>query len=285
MRNILGLIAVLAAPLLLTACLLTPGKFTSNLDIERDGTFTFTYDGEIFMAGMSSIMDMAAMADKDEFEAECYTDDYDPRECSAEEVAEQRAEWEEKAAQRAAEKARSAEMMKRMMGDLDPSDPEAVDEYVKRMAKQKGWKSVIHRGEGVFDISYEMRGNMDRNFQFPVLERTEGITPFVIAIVRNDGTVRIDAPGFATKEQSGLSGMMGFAATIGDSDKNDGDGEDRKLPAIPIPDGVFTVTTDAEILTNNTEEGPSISGDKRILSWTITPRTENAPETLLRLSQ
>ncbi len=282
MRKILSMIAVLAAPLLLTACLLTPGKFTSNLDVDRDGSFTFTYDGEIFMAGMSSLMDMAAKADTDEFEAECHTDDYDARECSADEVAEQRAEWEEKAAERAQEKARSTEMMKQMMGDLDPSDPEAVDEYVKRMAKQKGWKSVVHRGEGVFDISYEMRGQMDRNFQFPVLEKTRGITPFVIAIVRNDGTVRIDAPGFATKEQSGgMSGMMGFAAMMSKDEKD----KDRKVPTIPMPDGVFTVTTNAEILTNNTEEGPSVSGDRRVLSWTITPRTENAPETLLRLSQ
>ena len=33
---------ILAAPLLLASCLLTPGKFTSTLDINRDRSFTFT---------------------------------------------------------------------------------------------------------------------------------------------------------------------------------------------------------------------------------------------------
>ena len=41
---------ILAAPLLLASCLLTPGKFTSTLDIKRDHSFTFTYVGEAIVA-------------------------------------------------------------------------------------------------------------------------------------------------------------------------------------------------------------------------------------------
>ena len=40
----------LAAPFLLASCLLSPGKFTSTLDIRKDRSFTFTYVGEIIAA-------------------------------------------------------------------------------------------------------------------------------------------------------------------------------------------------------------------------------------------
>ena len=52
--KMIRLIAALAAPLLLTGCLLSPGKFTSSLDLKRDGSFTFTYVGEIVMIDMST---------------------------------------------------------------------------------------------------------------------------------------------------------------------------------------------------------------------------------------
>jgi len=40
----------LAAPFLLASCLLSPGKFTSTLDIRKDRSFTFTYVGEVLIA-------------------------------------------------------------------------------------------------------------------------------------------------------------------------------------------------------------------------------------------
>lgn len=46
-RRAAGLLIALAAPLVLTGCLLTPGKFTSTLDIRADRSFTFTYSGEV----------------------------------------------------------------------------------------------------------------------------------------------------------------------------------------------------------------------------------------------
>lgn len=46
-RRAAGLLIALAAPLLLTGCLLAPGKFTSTLDIRADRSFTFTYAGEV----------------------------------------------------------------------------------------------------------------------------------------------------------------------------------------------------------------------------------------------
>jgi hypothetical protein len=39
----------LAAPLLLVSCILSPGRFTSTLDIRKDRSFTFTYVGEVIV--------------------------------------------------------------------------------------------------------------------------------------------------------------------------------------------------------------------------------------------
>lgn len=46
-RRAVALLIALAVPMLLTGCLLTPGKFTSTLDVRADRSFTFTYVGEV----------------------------------------------------------------------------------------------------------------------------------------------------------------------------------------------------------------------------------------------
>jgi hypothetical protein len=40
---------LLALPLLLASCLLSPGRFVSTLDIRKDRSFTFTYQGEVIV--------------------------------------------------------------------------------------------------------------------------------------------------------------------------------------------------------------------------------------------
>lgn len=42
------LAALLAMPLLLAGCLLTPGKFTSRLTVNADRSFTYAYAGEVY---------------------------------------------------------------------------------------------------------------------------------------------------------------------------------------------------------------------------------------------
>ena len=45
---------LLAVPFLLASCLLTPGRFTSTLDIRKDRGFTFTYAGEAILVEPTS---------------------------------------------------------------------------------------------------------------------------------------------------------------------------------------------------------------------------------------
>jgi hypothetical protein len=47
--KLIRLALALAAPMLLVSCILSPGKFTSSLDIHKDRSFTFTYVGEVIV--------------------------------------------------------------------------------------------------------------------------------------------------------------------------------------------------------------------------------------------
>src|SRR4051812_9112631 len=47
--KLVRLTAILAAPLFLASCLLSPGKFVSSLDIRKDRSFTFAYQGEVIL--------------------------------------------------------------------------------------------------------------------------------------------------------------------------------------------------------------------------------------------
>ena len=125
----MGAVSLLAGlSLLLTGCFITPGKFTSQLTLAEDESFTFTYEGEIFFLGLSSLAQMGAASE--EFQpTECYDEEtYESRDCTEEELAEQRAEWEAGAEARAAKAKKEAEQMSAMMGGIDPTDPEATEE-------------------------------------------------------------------------------------------------------------------------------------------------------------
>ncbi|MBK8273645.1 MAG: hypothetical protein IPK89_12435 [Sphingomonadales bacterium] len=56
MKTMLRLMAVLFLPLALTSCFLIPGAFTSNLDLRKDGNFTFAYQGEIIFQSPDEMM-------------------------------------------------------------------------------------------------------------------------------------------------------------------------------------------------------------------------------------
>lgn len=278
------LLLALIAPLMLTGCLLTPGKFSSQLSLMKDGNFSYAYDGEIQMLAMSKLAEMGAKSE-DEFEAEdCYDDDFDVRPCSEVEIAEQKAEWDANAEIRRAKKEEEAEQMKLMLGGIDPSSPKAAEEFAAHLTRQKGWKSVTHKGDGLFDVEFAISGHLTHDFAFPMIEKMPMGSSFVTAILRNDGKVRIDATGFAAQGagnpwQGMMSGAMGMANLK--SSEDDGD----KAPNLVMPEGTFTIVTDGAILANNTDEGPAGSaGGAQVLSWDVSPRTEAAPTALIDLS-
>lgn len=277
--------------LVLSGCFMTPGKFTSELAITGPDSFTFTYEGEIFFLGLSKLAQMDA--GKEEFTPnECYNDEtFEPRECSEEELAAQRAEWDAGAAERAEQAKKQAQQMAALMGGIDPSDPKAADELVKILQRQKGWERVVHKGDGVFDVSYKITGTTGHDFLFPLIEGFPATNPFVQVYLRKGGQVRINAPGFAAQnsDTAGLGGLMGagsFAglAAMGAAEEAAKNGEDpATIPGVPQIDGTFTVRAapGMRILANNTDEGPVAGTAGEALVWRISPRTAQAPTALI----
>ena len=265
---------LVALGLAVSACLLTPGKFTSALDIRKDGRFSYAYAGEIHLLALSKL---AEAGQKKAFTpVKCYDDDMKERTCSATEIAEQKRNWEEDRKAGEEKSKKDAEGMKAMMGGIDPSSPQAAEELAARLRRQVGWKSVIYKGDGLFLVDFALAGRLDHDFAFPTIERFPMANPFVQLSRRSDGTVRLDAPGFGASSGGGNP----FAALIGGGMTTDGKSGSGPPPQM---DGTFTLTTDGAVLANNTDEGPQPDPAGQKLSWAVNPRTAAAPTALVKL--
>tara|TARA_R110000751_G_scaffold2018_12_gene9683 strand:- start:525 stop:1358 length:834 start_codon:yes stop_codon:yes gene_type:complete len=271
------IVIALLAPLLLGGCLLSPGKFASELQLFADDQFAFTYDGEIQMLALSKLAEMANNSDES-FVAECYDADFEMAECSEAEIAEQQAEWDAGAEDRRAKQAREAEKMRAVMGGIDPANPQAAQELAARLERQRGWQRVTYKGDGVFDVAFAVSGTLTHDFTFPTIEGMLGANAFVSINLRDGAQVRVDAPGFSRQQDTnpmfGGGSLAAFAAMAEADDGGD-------MPQIVMPEGTFTIVTDGRVLANNTDEGPAPHAAGQSLSWTIGATTQQAPTALI----
>lgn len=270
---------------MLAACLVLPGKFAATLDIRKDGHFTYTYKGQILILGLTKLAETAMKAPAPaKFTLEpCYKDDGETeRTCTAAEAAKQKADWQ--AAQTAAATKHDADMatFKKVFGGIDPNDPKAAAELAERMGHQAGWNSVVYKGNGIYDVDIVITGMLDRDFEFPTIERMPGMMPFLAINRRANGEVRIDSPLM----QYATMGMpMGGAAQVYEqqiASAKSGDG--APWPDFPQADGHLTLTTDGVILSNNTEHGPKVVANGKQLDWDISGHTPIAPMALIELA-
>jgi hypothetical protein len=258
------ILTVAAAAWLLTGCLLSPGKFTADMTVMRSGGFTFTYKGDIHLLGLSQLIAMgAALDDKGGAftpgpcygepaevdaavlktalvqEEDGWAEEALERECTPAELQNQKDAWEEGRAAKKAEDARNIEMFKALLGGIDPTSPDAIDEFITRIKKQKGWREVVHKGDGLFSVDYAVSGRIDQDYSFPTLEKVQGITPFVVATARANGAVRVDAPAFAAGGQSSFMGgnMGGLLSILQAVGASSGSEEGKLLAGLPSPKG------------------------------------------------
>lgn len=277
------------ACLALTGCFLQPGKFDSTLDLRKDGAFTFTYKGQIYMLGLSKLAELASEAESGEFTPQaCTDDDLQEHSCSADELAEQKRAWEDQQQNKKQEDRKNAEMMRAMLGGIDPADPEAAKELADRLRRQAGWRAVNYVGNGLFEVDFSLSSKLTHDFVFPTIERFPMANVFVAAARRSDGSVRIDAPGFGGADsgnpmQGAMAGMLAAAA----AEKGGGEAAEPDASVLPAAeiDGTFRIVTDGDILANNTDEGPQAGPGGKTLQWRVTTRTKVAPMALVQLSR
>ena len=282
------LVAAVALPLVLTGCLWGPGKFTSDLALRKNGTFVLDYRGEI----------MLQMPDKDgapepwrDDMATCYVDgssaagdlpmitsnsppddeEAEERPCTAAEIAKLKADYEKTIANQAVKKREEADQMAKMFG-IPGTDDESNKRFAANLMKYAGWRSVTYKGKGLFDVDYHFEGRLTQDYAFPMMPDSDLLIPFIMLRRRADGSVMVAAPAL-----TGGKGPFGARArAMGLPDKGS-DGPSSRA------EGRFTVVTDGEILTNNSEDGPAPHAAGRQVHWDVGLGSDKVPEMLVRL--
>jgi hypothetical protein len=134
------------------------------------------------------------------------------------------------------------------------------------LSKEAGYRSVRYLGDGKFLVDYQLSGTMTHHLIFPFNIDAQAVIPFVAAELRANGTVRVKAPGFANENKDQMGPLSGMGDSSGDR-----------------PDGVFVLETDADIVSQNNEDGPVTAGERKTISWKVSPLTRDAPAAVLRL--
>ena len=234
---------VAAASLVLSSCILSPGKFVSTLHIAKDRSFTFTYVGEVILLDPAAAMQQGmqnglagaapsgdeAMNGEDDVAANVAADAPAPPPAPAAETAQQIAEGK------------------------------AIAEA---LSKEVGYRSAEYLGKNKFRVDYSMTGRLDRSFVYPVNLDAKSIIPWVAVEVRTDRTARVKAIAFGDPDEG-----MGSAA------KPDNQEKERS--------GTFTFTTDAELVMQNNEDGMAPGPGTRVV-WKVTPTSKTVPTAVVR---
>jgi hypothetical protein len=246
----------LASPLLLTGCLWGPGKFTSDLALRKDGSFVLDYRGEIILETAGA---MARQPWQNNM-AHCM-DGSKQRPCTPKEMADQKDAY--------LKKQKDDEDAAKAFG-LPGSDEASNEAFAAKLTKYAGWQSVSYRGKGVFDVDYHFEGRLSQDFVFPLMPESNVVIPFVALRRRSDGAVLVNAPALT----GGMNMFGPMAQQMG--------GNTNSSPPSRA-EGRFTVHTDGQFVTNNSEDGPSTDPLGQQVHWDIAPGSNKVPETLVRL--
>jgi hypothetical protein len=235
-RSFARLLLTLTGCLLLASCVLTPGKFVSTLSINADRSFSFAYKGEVYAVEPSSAMSSLGET----------SDDDKPKDKNA--VA--------TAAKKAAAKQAEADIKNR--------------EVASALSKEAGYRSVTYAGKGKFLIDYSVSGMLTHNFVFPYNSDAEAVFPFLAVELRQGGTVRVKAPGFANDSSKDKTGGMASGAST---------------RAASLLDGTFTIDSNAEFVSQNNEDGVTKANGRNTVTWRANALTKDAPTAVLKFAK
>lgn len=280
MFHALRLPAVLAMTFLLSACLVTPGKFVSTLDIRADRSFTFTYKGEVLVFDIGNEMKGLGDTNSDSGDDDgAQSFDGEPSESSLfRQIAMQNSKIPagnagpannatgSNADEDFSDVAQGTDAGNASGGMLNAETSKAKMEAIaEALSKERGYRSVKYVGGNKFEIDYAITGTLDHGFVYPFNIDAEIVFPFIAIEMRGADKLRVKAPGFANDE--------GKSSGMGDAKKT--------REAV---DGTFTLTTTAEIVSQNQEDGPTTLPDgRRQIMWRVTPLTKDAPTAVLKV--
>ncbi|WP_156472082.1 hypothetical protein [Sphingorhabdus sp. M41] len=165
--------------------------------------------------------------------------------------------------------------MRSVFGGAVPGDDEGLKKFAEKLAKYDGWNKVEYMGDNLFEVEYAVSGKFDQMFAFPTIPGATMQFPFVQIIRRSGGEFEVLTPAMAGA--GGLAGAMG-PSTMGGSA-----GGSKTQPI----DGIFTIATDGDVLTNNTEDGLTISGATKNMRWKVdgTSGPDGSPRAIIKLKK
>lgn len=212
---------------LLSSCYLVPGTFAASLDIRRDGTFTYRYEGDIAYAYSGEKPE----PEWQDSTARCWDGQtFGQRACSKDEIDKQRRSYVDR---RKIVISQSAELAT-LIG-FNPRDDDANRQIAADLMQSQGWRRVIYKGNGVFAVEYETRGTLDRDFVFPISPEAVVVVPFLSIFRSKAGVVNVSAPGFTGGAMRKI--LLGNRGVI----------SDPNLDFFGRINGTFELTSDAEI--------------------------------------
>lgn len=305
MNHIFRLAAAIAAPLLLSGCFLLPGKFDASLKILDGERYAFSYIGQVQMAAPDSeperpeniAFDPALLTCRDVVDknsgqitdtSHLYRGEYDSyavdssfdsdrgydvveRSCSEEEITAQQKKYETEQARKQEEYEQERAIAGAVFGGPVPGDEKSMRAFAETLSKYKGWKKVEYDGGNIFNVEYSETGTIGSYFSFPVLPDAQMQYPFFQLARRANGDVELFAPGVAAK--SSFFNMMML------EDKS------AKAPELAEIDGTFTLETNGTVVTNNSADGFTEKGDRKIMTWKIGKNVggqQDAPRAMIR---
>ncbi|MET3711161.1 hypothetical protein ABIC65_001863 [Sphingomonas trueperi] len=166
-------------------------------------------------------------------------------------------------------------------GSADPAKVKAAEqakrdeEYRKlavELAKEAGYRSVEYRGNGIFYVDFALSGVLDHAFVYPYNQDNEIVLPWIAIELRGKDALRVKAQGFA-RQKSEAAGLGGMGAGLSDG-----------AAAADRMEGSFTLTTDAEVISQNNEAGAETVGSEKVITWKVNTRTKDAPMASLRVA-
>jgi hypothetical protein len=203
------------------------------------------------------------------------------RECTPAEVKQQKADWDIAQAEKKKRDEQGKKMAEMMLGGIDPENPETITRFTREVERLAAWHKVEHLGNGIFMVDYSTSGKLADDYAFPVIPRYALGEPMIHVTRWDNKRVRVEAPAFRSDPEMSFSTLIGMGSMAGGMLGKSSD----KMPADPIAiKGSFTLTTDARILANNSEDGPEESGALSKLTWNIGPAAYGAPMALLKMA-